>query len=95
MSAHKRPRLEADVPIVLTKTYDQLDADPLDQDLAELPELPADALRIDYTAELADIDESESENETDAREHHEEENEQLDLYELWSLHFELSARDRA
>ena len=95
MSVRKRPRLDADAPIVLTKTYDQLDADPLDQDLAELPEPPADALRIDYTAELADIDESESENETDAREHHEEENEQLDLYELWSLHFELSARDRA
>jgi len=94
MHAHKRPRLAADVPIVFKKIYDQLDADPLDQELVELPEPPADELRIDYTAELAAIDESESENETDAREHHEE-NEPLDLYELWSLHFELSTRDRA
>jgi len=98
MPARKRPRFSPDVPVVHAKLYDQLDADDLDREPEDLPEVLPTAVRVDYTAELAaigDIEiESDTEIETDAREH-QEENEPLDLYELWSLHFELSTRDRA
>ena len=96
--ACKRPRFSPDVPVVLSKRYDQLDADDLDREPEDLPEVLPTTARVDYASELAAIGDieiaSDTEIETEARDD-QEENEPLDLYELWSLHFELSARDRA
>ena len=80
------------------KLYDQIDADDLDREPEDLPEVLPAVARVDYASELAAIGDieivSDTEIETEARDDLEE-NEPLDLYELWSLHFELSARDRA
>ena len=104
MPARKRPRFSPDVPVVHAKLYDQLDADDLDREPEDLPEVLPTAVRVDYANELAAIGDieitsdieiaSDTEIETEARDH-QEEYEPLDLYELWSLHFELSARHRA
>ena len=96
--ACKRPRFSPDVSVVHSKLYDQVDADDLDREPEDLPEvLPAEA-RVDYANELAAIGDievaSETEIETEARDDYEE-NAPLDLYELWSIHFELSARNGA
>ena len=96
--ARKRPRFSPDVPVVHAKLYDQIDADDLDREPEDLPEVLPAVARVDYANELAAIGDieiaSDTEIETEARDDLEE-NEPLDLYELWSLHFELSARDRA
>ena len=87
MHALKRRRTDAyvpDTPIILTKTYDQLDAHATDI-------LPDDLDDIDYAHELENIgSESEQEEEPEQREPDPVEPEPLDLERLWQLHFEFN-----
>ena len=95
--AHKRPRLAPDVPVVFKKVYDQPDAEDLDSEPEDLPVAPPATIHVDYTAELAAIEDIElaSDIEPQLPEQDPVEAEPLDLNKLWSLHFELSTRDRA
>ena len=95
--AHKRPRLAPDVPVVFKKIYDQPDAEDLDSEPEDLPFVPPAVDHIDYTAELAAIPDIELASDIESQEQEQDpvEEEPLDLNKLWSLHFELSTRDRA
>ena len=80
-----------DTPIVLAKGHDQLDAsDQLELELEDLPDIPD----IDYTAELAALNDIElaSDFESEQPEQEPTEHELIDLNKLWSLHFALSTR---
>ena len=82
-----------DAPVVHAKVYDQLDANDLELEPEDLPEIPD----IDYTAELAAINDIDiaSDFESEQPEQDPVEHEPIDLNKLWSLHFALSTRDRA
>ena len=85
-----RARMPApDTPVIHARGYDQLDAS--DQlELEDLPDIPD----IDYTAELAALNDIElaSDFESEQPEQEPTEHEPIDLNKLWSLHFALSTR---
>ena len=86
-----RARMPApDAPVVHAKVYDQLDANDLELEPEDLPEIPD----IDYTAELAAINDIDiaSDFESEQPEQDPVEHEPIDLNKLWSLHFALSTR---
>ena len=80
-----------DTPIVLTKGHDQLDAsDQLELEPEDLPDIPD----IDYTAELAALNDIELASDFESEQPAQEptEHEPIDLNKLWSLHFALATR---
>ena len=87
-----RARMPApDTPIVLTRGHDQLDAsDQLELEPEDLPDIPD----IDYTAELAALNDIEPASDFESEQPAQEptEHEPIDLNKLWSLHFALATR---